>query len=396
VGLGLAACSDEPDPWLREPVALFQADALGTLLDRAARLDGTPLGQWAGRLRVQLDGCKTVWGHLPPPPAASDPRELLATLECLEPETTHEASSADARHEADAALRAVATERRGPHAGWIQWPLGEEGRLELSIDVTSDEGILVTGWLEPPGEPGALALLLPGREPAAPPAMATSQALLYARMRPADGFHLSSLIPAGGQADRLFALKSRLLEGALLSGTWEIAFMPPAPGGRLPLVVAAVHHRHEAPIRQAIDETLDQLERTWPIHRTPRRFVSGSGEEIEGGCFLDLPLLPELAPCWVLTPSALLVGYRSEALDAALAAPATDVVGRSPSPSAGDPELLRSGLEVHFDRMRSVDRRLAPDSRDVRPSDLWSRFELRLDGTETGRVALHAQLEARP
>jgi hypothetical protein len=379
LGCGLVGCGEAPDPRLRERIVLVEGGAFGRLLDRAVQLEGTPIAREARGLRARLGDCPLVWGHFA---SDSDDDGAWPRLRCVDELDT------------DHALQALATTRRGDHAGWIQWPLGEQGRLELQIDFEAEGDLTLTGWIDPPEGPGTLALLLPGREAPAPPAIDPSRALVHARMRPADGIHLSSLIPAGGQADRLFALKGRLLEGALLSGTWELAFMPPAPDGGLPLAVAALHHRLEAPIRQAVDEALDQLERKWPIRRTPKQFAAAGNAVLEGGCFVELPLLPELAPCWVVTPEALLVGYRAEALEAALASPS----GANAQAPPGDPQIestKQSGVEIHFDRLREANRQISPESSRTRPSDLWSRFELRLEAAEPDRIALSAELEAR-
>jgi hypothetical protein len=184
-------------------------------------------------------------------------------------------------------------------------------------------------------------------------------------------------------------LKGRLLEGALLSGTWELAFVAPVGDGEVPLAVAALHHRRAALVEQALSEALDQLERTWPIRRSPRSFTASDGSQLEGGCFTDLPLLPALAPCWVVTPDALLIGYRGEAIDVALAPAAVS------SERDAAPEFVgASGLDVHLDRLKQLDERIAPEEGVTRPGDLFSSFEVRLRGEASGRVALQARLRS--
>jgi hypothetical protein len=382
LGAALVACGEAQDPRLREPVVLAEAELLQRLLERFEALEGTPLGRRARTLRSRLGDCPTVWSHpTRSAPAARDGELPLADLDCL------------TRSESRSNLHALAQRERGAHAGFVQWPLGDDGRLALRLDIDAAGHVSISGSIEPPRNPGALALLLPGREAPAPPAIEPSAALLHARLRPAEGFRISDLIPAGGQADRLFALRGRLLEGALLAGTWELAFMPPAPDGRLPLAVAAAHHRLEMPIREAVDEALDQLEQTWPIRRTPRRFAMAGGRGAEGGCFLELPLLPELAPCWVVTPDALVVGYRAEAVEAALAP--TLGAGQESDRRNQDAQPTRSGLEIDFDRLQAVDERIAPMPGSVRPGALWSRFELYLEPDATGHITLDGRLEAR-
>lgn len=391
----LAGCGEPPDPRLREPLVLLHGPALERLLERLARLEGTPLARNAKSLRGRLGGCATVWGT-PRAGGRDAAQQALADLRCL-----------TAEDEDDERLT-LARRRRGDAAGWIQWPLGGNGRLELGLELL-DEDLALTGRVEPPAIPGALALLLPGQSPPAAPAIEPTRAVIHLRVKPADGLPLSQWIPTGGQADRLFALKGRLLAGALLEGTWELAFVTPETPGSLPLPVAALHHRLEDPIRRAVDEALDQLERTWPIRRTPRRFgldpdadpsaAARPDTGVDGGCYLDLPLLPELAPCWAITPEALLIGYRPEAVERALAAPdvsAAAAVGSGPDSVVSGPRAAATGLDVDFDRLRAIDRALAPEAEGPRPADLWSKLALRWREERDGTISLDARLKARP
>ena len=294
--LGVNGCRDHAEPELREPIVSFDARALERFLERTMQLEGTPLGSESRLLAARLERCPEAWAH--PDPEALDgfPLSLLSRVACRD-------ASLPETH-----LEAFARERRGDHHGLVLWPVGDLGRLELRIDVDESGGVEIEGSLVPGETLGAYGLLVPGSEAPASPAIESSGALLHLRMRPRDGIALSTWIDPGTQADRLFALKGRLLEGALLSGTWELALMPPREGQDVPLLVGALHHRMAGPIEQALDETLDQLEATWPIRRTPRSFETPHGRLVEGGCFLDLPLLPELAPCWVVTEEALLIG----------------------------------------------------------------------------------------
>jgi hypothetical protein len=231
---------------------------------------------------------------------------------------------------------------------------------------------------------GLASLLIPAAAAPDEAAIDAARSLLHLQLRPAAGLRLAELIPSGSQGDRLFALKGRLLEGALLEGTLELAFVPPAPGGSVPLALVALHHRAAAPVEAALVEALDQLERTWAITRTARHFLTPDGERI-GGCYADLPILPELAPCWVVTERALLIGYRAEALQAALAA-------RS-DPS--DPSDRGSRLVVDFERVRALDEQLA-DATATGVGEIYSRLELHGRSDAEGRVALEGQLRARP
>jgi hypothetical protein len=224
--------------------------------------------------------------------------------------------------------------------------------------------------------------------------------LAHLRMRPKGGLQLSQWLEAGGQADRLFALKGRLLEGALLEDTWEVAVLPPPGQGSRPMLAGALHHRLDrltGPLRSALDEALSKLESTWPIRRSPRNFLDKTGQAHAGACFLELPLLPDLAPCWVVTERALIIGDQPAAIEAALLgedapgrAAADGVPSRERAPFAG-----LSGLRVDFERMRDSDRRLAPGVPRTRPSDLWSTLSIDARPNEADQILIDARLETR-
>ncbi len=382
LAFGLTGCSrsDARDPRLRERLVSFDGDALTRFLERTARLTGTPAADHSQRLLAQARGCRELFAHFEPA-ASAEPD--WTSLDCL-----------DATEELEG-LAAFARDRRVGADGYLSWPLGEDGHVALRIVVDPHGGLTLDGQLEAPSAPGALRLFLPAEEQPAAPVIGPDNALVQLRIRPRGGLGLSRLLPSGGQADRLFALKGRLLEGALLSGTWELAFLPPATGGDKPLAIGALHHRHPEALREALDEALSQLEATWPIRRTPRVFQAGEGQPLEGGCFLDLPILPEFAPCWVVTPEAFVIGYRGEALDLALGAPA---VSSAPPARPSDErthdleERAGSRIDVHFDRLRALDIRSPGEASAVHPGDLFSKLEIRLGADAEGRTTLHARL----
>lgn len=372
--VGLLSCHAESpiDPLRREPALLVEGPALLRFLEHASTLADTPAGRATAKLQSRLESCPEVALTRPMPAPA------LEALAC------REASGLTP------ALAAHLERARGEHAGLLQWPIGKRGRLELRFDVDAAGGLALTGRVEADEAMGALAFLLPAAEPPAPARIDAARTLVHLHLRSASGTGLAALIPKDGQADRLFALKGRLLEGALLEGTLELAFVEPVPEGQVPLAVLAVHHRGAAPIAAALAEALGQLESTWSIVPAPRRFGGVNGPALDGGCYADLPLLPELAPCWVVTPDALLVGYRAEAIEAVLAESAT------PSDA--------SGLVVDLERVRSLDRRLVAAQTEVagagpwpaRVADVYSRLELRGATAEDGAIELSGRLEARP
>ncbi len=388
LGSGLPGCSREPtpDPLLREPALLIDAPALTRLLTRTRSLVGTPVGSASSQLLDRLQDCREIAGHFAPAAADSSGNDGARHRDRLV--CRNDASI-------DPALASHLERERGDHAGILQWPVGRNGRAISRVDVDPAGGVSLGGAIEPADSSGPFetdafelaglaALLIPAAAPPAQAAIDAAESLLHLQLRPAAGLRLAELIPSGSQADRLFALKGRLLEGALLEGTLELAFLPPAPGGNVPLALVALHHRAAAPIEAALVEALDQLEGTWAIRRTTRPFPTADGERI-GGCYADLPILPELAPCWVVTQKALLIGYRAEALEAALAAQS----------DSSDPSENRSRLTVDFERVRAVDDQLA-DAPATGIAQLYSRLELHGHTDAEGRVALEGQLRARP
>lgn len=426
LGLGGLACENrsEPDPRLREKRLLFDGEALRRLLALAAQLDETPIARAARSWQPAVADCAAVSALLDTP----DP-----TPDCVDSGGLDEAQLAF--------LRRI----RGDADGLLLWPLGEDGRVALRFRVDIDGGVEIDGELQPPSGVASWQLLVPADEAPAASVLASAGAFVHVRGRPAGGLGLAALMPDGGQADRLFALKGRLLEGALLAGTWELAILPPAPDGSLPLPVGALHHRAAAPVEHALAEALDQLEATWPIRRAPRSFTLANGSKIEGGCFPELPLLPELAPCWVVTPRAFLIAYRGEALDAVLAAPPVasppptedkmsaagtmavahtasgaraasgahaafgahessttdtpsveDTTPSAHATSVADAPRARTpgeSLRVELGRMARHSRAENPDATRAHPGDLFSRLLVDLRAGTTTPVALRARLE---
>jgi len=371
IAASLAACADHAseDPRLRAPVGLVERAALDRVLERLVVLEGTPAARHARSLRLTLGDC----GRVGIQRRAENPELVCAD---------------DAADDTTRDVFAFAESRRGEADGALLWPVGETGRLELKADVDAEGGLVLEGFLRP-SEGGALELLVPAAVGPDAPVLRAADALVYSRLRPEGGLRLARLLPEGGQADRMFALKGRLLEGALLRGTVELAFLPPGPEDDLPPPIGALHHRGAAPLTAALEEALEQLEATWPIERTPRAFATADGTQHEGGCFDDLPLLPGLAPCWVVTDTALVVGWQAEALDRALG-PATVATApdaaTSPAPA----------LSVDLARIARDDRaRGAVETDALHPGDLFSSLDVFLSPAEGG-VRFVTRLEGGP
>lgn len=410
-------CRTDPqdDPLRREPALLIEGASLLRLLDRLADLAGTPAGTASRQLAQRLRDCPEIAVHLPlaaedapangpsstdaaSPKAASASTASAGAEERRAPSiaASLDALACRADRPLEPALAALLEHERGAHAGLLQWPIGASGRLVLRIDVDDAGGLTVDGFLDDAARDGPAALLLPAEAAPGPAAIDRADALVHLRLRPANGLRLAELIPQGSQGDRLFALKGRLLEGALLEGTLELGFVAPAPGGTVPLALLALHHRAAAPIEAALGEALAQLERTWALVRSPHPFATARGQRV-GGCYADLPILPEFAPCWVVTDDALLIGYRAEAIEAALAdatPPAAADPARTSASASGSTSEGASEIVVDFDRVRALDAAIAGPS-GASLATLYSRLELRGRTGSDGRIVLDGLLRAR-
>src|SRR4030095_1720444 len=106
------------------------------------------------------------------------------------------------------------------------------------------------------------------------------------------------------------------LAGAVLDGTWERAVYLPEPADAMPAIAVAIGFSVRSAAVAAMERLVTDLQKTWPVHRSELRLPAGAG-----ACLLDLNVLPELAPCYVATADALVVGWNRDALARALAAP---------------------------------------------------------------------------
>jgi hypothetical protein len=212
--------------------------------------------------------------------------------------------------------------------------LDERGGVELDLRVPREVAR------------GAQALLLPGDEPPGPGILSGSQRLFHARARPEGGLDFASLVPEGSQADRMFRLKSQLFAGTVLDGTWEAAIYLPAEGEPTPRAALALGFAQRALAVAAVERFIADLRSTWPVHRS---FFAL--REAEGACLLDLAILPGLAPCYVATDRALVLGWNPASLRKALDGPSVGASLAGPE-SAG-------GLVLELARFAEADARLA-------------------------------------
>ena len=104
----------------------------------------------------------------------------------------------------------------------------------------------------------------------------------------------------------------------MVDGTWEAAVcLPERPGGMPGAALALGFHLRDAAVA-AMEHFVADLQRTWPVHRVELRGPAGNG-----ACLPDLNVLPELAPCYVATADAIVVGWNPASIARALAAPSS-------------------------------------------------------------------------
>ena len=145
------------------------------------------------------------------------------------------------------------------------------------------------------------------------------------RVRPGTGIDLTPLVAADSQAQQLFQLRSALFTHAVLEGAWEIAAYLPPEGAEMPRVAIAFDVRSRAVAVGAANAFLTELARTWDVR--VQDFALDAKRT--GACLADLRLLPELAPCYVTTDAALVVGWNADSLAHAL--------GGTPATTPDDP-----------------------------------------------------------
>jgi hypothetical protein len=331
---------------------------LERLLASLARLEGTPLGRRAAALAEALPACDELEAHAP---AGGGLEVLFSGLRCADPVGP---------------LASLHRERGGRALAFV-WPLeaGPKLRGRLELDAAGNAELALT--LPDDAARGLTGLVLPGEAPPGPGVLSSRDALVHARLRPAGGLDLASLVPAGGQADRLFRLRSALFEGLVLDGTWELAIYLPESGRAVPPAALALGVRARDAAAAAMESFLGELAATWPIRRS--EFSVGASA---GACLLDLRILPDFAPCYVATPRALVVGYDPDSLRLALA--------------SGEPALAaEGGLVVELARLAEADARLAGEAKAAAPAAAPAWRRLRAQGREAeGQVEVRVHLDA--
>jgi hypothetical protein len=355
----LAAGCRRPGPAAGLPEGAYlagDAAALRRVLERVQQRSHAPLGREAGRMLQRVAGCARVTAHAP----AGELRALANGVAC-----------------AQALPPAVEALRAGSDLALLL-PLGSAGRLVGTLRVDAQGSVALDARLELAALDGAARLLLPAEQPPGPPLLNPEGALLHGRYRSAGGLNLAQLVPAGSQGDQLFRLRSALFSGAVLDGTWELAIYLPDERG-MPPVALALGHRLRSAAVAAMERFAADLRATWPV---TRRAATLGG--LEGACLEDLRILPELAPCYVASEQALLLGWNAASVTRALAR------GAGPGPSA------QGGLVVYLDRFPEADARLQRLAGTPVPAAVdyvWRRLEASAVPRD-GAVQLAVQLSA--
>jgi hypothetical protein len=344
---------------------IARTEALARLLARLQRLEGTRLARQAAALAGALPDCEWLEGR----EEEGRPADVWSHLSC---------------RPADSALAGLDRER-GDRDLAFSLPANGGARTlgTLAIDARGDVDVEVL--LPRSAFAGTWALTLPGAEPPGPTLLSHADELVHARLRPEGGLDIASLVPESSQADRMFRLKSELFAGAVLDGTWEVAIYLPEPGRPMPRSALAVGFSLKRPAVAAMERFVDDLQAAWPVRRSD--FAVGAAK---GACLLDLNLLPDLAPCYVATEGALVVGWNPASVSKALAKSAEMGAGSG----ALDPQ---GGLTVELERFPEADARfarladarfaqLAPPEAPQSPAGAYPWRRLTADGVREGET----------
>jgi len=344
--------------WPSGAALLADTRGLDRLLEHVAQLEGTPLARRAERLRASLPDCPIVEGRA----ESGQISDIWAALTC-----------------ATGSVDLIALEQA--RSGWdvaLSVPVaGGHGVGTLSIGASGDVELELR--LPHIAAEGLASLALPGGEAAGAAELSESETLIHVRVRPQGGLDLASLVPADSQGARLFRLKSELFAGLVLDGVWEIATYLPEEGKAMPRTALALNFSNRAAAVAAMEDFIGNLQESWPVARTFFRL-----DEADGACLLDLAIMPGLAPCYVATDRALIVGWNPASLRKALDGQSgiRDGLGDS------------SGAIIHLDRFADADRILSASARaeaNSQPTQYpWKRITAKAAPDPSGfRLKLH-------
>jgi hypothetical protein len=367
LALAAAGCGEPPSlgsDWPEGTLVVARTDALMQLLARLQRIEGTRIARRAAEIEAALPDCAWVEGR----EENGRPADVWSRLACPS---------------AESALAGLDRER-GDRDIAFALPSNGGVRTVGALAIAENGDVEAEILLSRSVFSSARALMLPGAEPPGPSLLSHTDELAHARLRPEGGLDIAALVPASGQADRMFRLKSELFAGAILDGTWEAAIYLPEPGHPMPRSTLAVGFSLKDPAVAAIERFVSDLQASWPVHRSD--FTLGAAR---GACLLDLNILPDFAPCYVATEEALVIGWNPSSLRKALA------TGEEEARTAGEPHP-EAGLTVDLERFPEADARFAqlvtPDA-GAPPTGPPPWRRLTVDGAREGdAVRLRIQL----
>lgn len=372
-----------------EPLLLSGSTAaLGAALEHCAAFSGGALPRRCARAAERLGQltCPRVEAS-----CADESCDLLAALQCEGGD-----SSSDLANETAGAQVLESFSLRGP-----LW-LGGKGAVEIALQATVDAESLSAELELEPGTRGTPDWFR--RLPRATPErnwLSGTGAVLHARWFSPAGFGLEEALSRDEQRDgrgargatsgagdsgalrsmgeRLYGLRNELFSRTVLDGKVELVVYPPREEGEFPEVTLAVGTRLRAMASAAMESYLDEMQLRWPFRRSPLRM-----ETWIGTCVTDLRMLPELAPCYVATDQALVVGWNRSSLERALGATAPrgaesrvssqlsasvaddgDLVAHRRASTARGADLVPIAT-LDFERLALANRRLA-QARDATP-----------------------------
>lgn len=363
IAVACAESAPVSQTWPEGHLLVARTSALRRLLEHLGGLEGTRLARRAALLLRALPDCAWIEAT-----AAGDD-DFESALRCFDRDGDLAALDRT-RGEAD-----IAFVLAGP----------AHDRTVGTLTVSQAGDVAAEILLPESRFESARSLLLPDREAAGPTLLNRADELIHARVRPEGGIDIASLVPESSQADRMFRLKSELFAGSVLDGTWEAVVYLPEPGHSMPRAALAVGFAFREPAVRAMEGFLTELSSTWPLRRSD--FTLGTSR---GACLLDLKLMPDFAPCYAATETALVIGWNAasvrKALDSTQATPHSHEHVQ-PTP-AFTVELARiPEADAHFAGLEPAAKRLAtlrwPWRRltaDGSREDAAVRVRIRLDG----------------
>ena len=307
---GCADRSHRDDDWPRGASIVARREALDRLFTLLTRFEGTPLARFAAERKNALPECPNLEGRN----EGGDLSAAFADLGCGSGAGPLSPLHAGLAENDIVFALPLASSRESPDAPRLRGEARVEPSGAIALRIALPKGSIS----------GPISLLIPGDTAPGPSLLSRREELVHARIRPDRTLDIASLIPDGGQADRLFRLKSALFAGAFLEGSWEVAVYLPRRDHRTPRVALSLGVKSQAAASAAMEGFVDELRRSWPIHRTS--FAVGAAR---GACLLDLRILPEFAPCFVATGQALVAGWNPDSVRHALSGGASPGLGEN-------------------------------------------------------------------